>query len=213
MKLSRKYLMVIGSAACGIMFTACSSGTQPVETSSTTELEKTGPWKLSRDESGLSFITIKKTSVAEIGTFTAFDGKVIEDGLAEFMIVLDSVNTNNETRDTRMRQFLFETDKHPYITVKAALDLDGYGDMEVGERRTKLLSYDVGIRSISETMEFYVVVTRLGANKVLVENKAPVIVDATDFGLETGVEKLRELAGLDSITLVVPVTFSLVFER
>lgn len=197
----------------GVSLSACGDSTKPIESNAASESENAGPWKLDRDESGISFITVKKGTIAETGTFTAIDGKVTEDGSAEFTIVLDSVNTNNETRDPRMRQFLFETDKHPYIRVTAAVDLAGYGNMEIGERRTTLLAYDLGLHGMTDAMESYVMVTRLGANKVLVENKAPVIVDAVDFDLGAGVEKLRELAGLDSITPVVPVTFSLVFER
>lgn len=196
----------------GLAFSACGESND-VEPNPAQQAEKSGPWKLDRDESGLTFVTVKKGSIAEVGTFKAIDGKVSENGSAEFTIVLDSVNTDNETRDPRMRQFLFETDKHPYITVKATIDLGGYRDMQVGERLITSLTYDLGLHGMIEPMESYVMVTRLGVNKVLVESKAPVIVDAADFGLETGVEKLRELAGLESITPVVPVTFSLVFER
>jgi len=56
-------------------------------------------------------------------------------------------------------------------------------------------------------------VTRLGPNKVLVSSAAPVYVHADDFGLQSGVDKLQELAKLSSITPVVPVSFSLMFER
>ena len=213
MRPSHKYIVTLALVMCGIALSACGGNTKPVESSVTVETENTGPWKLTPGESGISFITVKKGNVAEIGTFAAIDGKVTDDGSAEFTIVLDSVNTNNETRDPRMRQFLFETDKHPYINVTATVDLVGYGDMQIGERRTILLAYDLGLHGMNEAMESYVMVTRLGVNKVLVENKAPVIIDAADFDLGAGVEKLRELASLDSITPVVPVTFSLVFER
>jgi hypothetical protein len=39
----------------------------------------------------------------------------------------------------------------------------------------------------------------------------PLIVDATKFGLSDGIEKLREIAGLSSISHAVPVTFVMTF--
>jgi len=38
-------------------------------------------------------------------------------------------------------------------------------------------------------------------------------VNASQVGLLAGIEKLRELAGLPSISPAVPVTFSLIFEQ
>jgi len=69
------------------------------------------------------------------------------------------------------------------------------------------------LHGISDAREFYVLVTRLGANKVRVDNKAPLILDAEDFGFEAGLAKLQELAGLNSISPVVSATVSLTFER
>jgi len=43
----------------------------------------------------------------------------------------------------------------------------------------------------------------------VVSSLAPVIVQANEFGLVAGVEKLKELAGLPSISLAVPVSFVL----
>ena len=56
-------------------------------------------------------------------------------------------------------------------------------------------------------------VTRIGADKVQVGTSVPIIVNAADFGLDGGIEKLRELANLPGITPDVPVTFSIVFTR
>ena len=213
MPLKMKSGFTLLALSCGVVLSACGGNTSKPASSVSVEAEKSGPWSLSRDESGMSFITTKNNSVSEIGTFTALDGEVSEAGAAKFTIVIDTINTNNEIRDPRMRQYLFKTDQNPYISVTATLDLNGFKDMETGERRTTLLAYNLGLNGMSETKESYVMVTRLGVNKVLVENKAPVIIDAADFGLEGGVEQLRELANLHNITPTVPVTFSLVFER
>jgi hypothetical protein len=46
-----------------------------------------------------------------------------------------------------------------------------------------------------------------------ISNARPVVINAGEFELTRGVEKLREIAGLPSISPVVPVQFSLYFVR
>ena len=48
---------------------------------------------------------------------------------------------------------------------------------------------------------------------LLVFTTHPVLVNAADFGLDSGVEALRNVAGLKSISNVVPVTLQLKFIR
>ncbi|PTB84602.1 YceI family protein, partial [Pseudidiomarina aestuarii] len=51
-------------------------------------------------------------------------------------------------------------------------------------------------------------VTRLDADELLVTTTSPVLINANTFKFSAGVEQLRTIAGLNSIDLVVPVTFS-----
>jgi hypothetical protein len=44
-------------------------------------------------------------------------------------------------------------------------------------------------------------------------SKKPVVVNAPEFKLAEGVEALREIAGLPSISLAVPVSFVLAFDQ
>ncbi|MCP4466703.1 MAG: YceI family protein, partial [Halieaceae bacterium] len=48
---------------------------------------------------------------------------------------------------------------------------------------------------------------------LLVFTTHPVLVNAADFGLDSGIEALRNVAGLKSISNVVPVTLQLKFTR
>jgi len=88
-----------------------------------------------------------------------------------------------------------------------------FSDLEIGDSKTVLLDMTLNLHGIEENIDFYVLVTRLGANKVVINNKAPLILDAGEFGFTEGLAKLKELAILDSITPVVSVTVSLVFTR
>jgi len=158
-------------------------------------------------------VTIKNGSLGEVNTFKMISGSVSEGGQAEFTVFLDSVDTNNEIRDPRMREILFQTESYPTAKVSANLDMMQFDDLAIGGTETVLLDMTLDLHGVSEQFDFYVLVTRLGANKVRVYNKAPLLIDAEDFGFEAGLAKLQELAGLESITPVVSATVALTFER
>jgi len=177
------------------------------------EAEKSGPWSLVPDESGMTYVTIKNGSLGEINTFREISGSVSESGQAVFTINLDSVDTANEIRDPRMKEILFETASYPTAKVTANLEMAQFENMPIGGTETVLLDMTLDLHGVSEQFDFYVLITRLGANKVRVDNKAPLILDGEDFGFGEGLAKMQELAGLESITPVVSATVALTFER
>ena len=187
------------------LITACSG--------STGEAERTGPWTLDAAESGMTYITVKNNDLGEINTFREISGSVSETGNAVFTINLDSVDTANETRDPRMREHVFKTASFPMAKASAQLDMTQFESLPIGNSETVLLDVNIELAGYATQRDFYVQVTRLGVNKVVVNNKAPLILEVAEFGMEEGIETLRGLAGLDTISPVVPVTMSLVFER
>ena len=54
---------------------------------------------------------------------------------------------------------------------------------------------------------------KLDADTYSAHTVKPIIISADQFGLKDGVEALREIAGLNNISLAVPVTFSVLFTR
>jgi len=177
------------------------------------ESERTGNWTLSPAESGMTYVTIKNGNLGEINTFRDISGVVTPNGKAEFKISLDSVDTNNEIRDPRMKEYIFKTDQFSHAKVTADLNMTQFDVLAIGNSKTVLLDMTIDLAGIQNNEEFYVLVTRLGPNKVRVDNKAPLLLDAEDFGFEAGLAKLQELAGLNSISPVVSTTVSLTFQR
>ena len=173
----------------------------------------TGPLKLVREESSLSFTTIKSGMIAEVHSFKSLDAQIASNGAAELTIVLDSVDTQNEIRDPRMREFLFETATYPYAKITANLDANNYNTLPLNMPTSSGFPFTLDLHGVQAEMDASVWVTRLGVDKVSVSSAVPIIIDASDFALLDGVEKLRELANLPEITPVVPVTFSLVFQQ
>ena len=81
--------------------------------------------------------------------------------------------------------------------------------VSTSETFTTGLLLTLGETSLPVTADL--LVTRVAADRVLVATTKPIIVNAGALSLTEGVEALREVAGLPSISQAVPVTFLLQF--
>ncbi len=164
------------------------------------------------DGSTVNFVSIKKDSVAEVHQFDGLGGRVGDDGAIEIDIDLASVATHIPIRDERMRSLLFETGKFANATLRGRIDPARLRRLTPGDRlgRTLKLTLDLHGRQASIEARISIVALKCG---LLVTSRAPVIINAADFGLVEGIEKLREVAKLPSIATAVPVTFELLFSR
>lgn len=172
-----------------------------------------GDWMLSAGESNLSFITVKNAQVAEAHSFSGLSGSVSADGAAELSIDLASVETNVDIRNERMRDLLFDIVDFPAATVTAALDPAAFAGLQTGDSLVQPIAATLNVHGASGEVATDLAVTRLGEGKVNVSTIAPIMISAASFDLGEGVEELRNIANLDSITGTIPVTFSLTFEQ
>lgn len=170
-------------------------------------------WALDNDASRINFITTKANTAAEVHTFGLVDGDVSEEGRATISIDLDSVDTAIDIRDERMRTMLFETDSYPTATLVAMVDADAVEALATGDTTMMTSEGQLMVHGTTVSLTFDAMVSRLSDSRIVVSSFKPVIVNAPDVGLAAGVEKLREVAGLPSISPAVPVTFTLVFDR
>ncbi|MGE0624876.1 MAG: YceI family protein [Pseudomonadales bacterium] len=171
----------------------------------------TADWTLDNTGSQLSFVTIKAGNVAEVHTFGELSGAVGSDGRARVVIQLASVNTLIPIRDERMRELLFKTDLFPTADVVTKLDIVKLARMapSTSEVLSAELVLTLGDATLPITAEL--MVSKLAADRVLVATLKPIVVNAASVGLTDGVEALREIAGLPSISGAVPVSFVLQF--
>ncbi len=196
-------------AACG------SQATQAAEGATEAKDEPASPasaWALDAAASRISFVSVKAGEIAEVHRFKEIAGKVSADGAAEIVIPLDSVETNIDIRNERMREILFETGDFPSATISAAIDMDAFADLAPGARAEAPTTLSVDLHGATMDLDADLFVTRISDKRVSVETAAPIIIDAALFGLADGVEALREVASLPSIAPLAPVTASLVFE-
>ena len=122
-----------------------------------------------------SYVTIKSGPLGEINTFNEISGGVQTGGKAEFVIALDSVHTNSEIRDPRMKEHVFETAKYPEAKVTANLNMTQFEVLAIGNSKTVSLDMKLDMHGFVDEREFDVLVTRLGVNEVRVDTTAPLI--------------------------------------
>lgn len=167
-------------------------------------------WALDEGASSVHFVTVKNAVIAETHEFLAFSGAVAGDEAA-VTIALGSVETLIPIRNERMREMLFEVASYPEATLTTPVTQAALEALAPGESVEERLSGTLALRGQSIPLELAVRVSRQGADAVRVESLGPVMVSAEQLGLAPGVEALRAIAGLNSITPMVPVSFSLLF--
>lgn len=173
----------------------------------------TGEWQIVPDASRLAYVSVKSGEVLETNRFTGLSGSVSENGTATVTIDLSSLETGVDIRNERMRDLFFQISDYPTATITAAIDPAAFADLSVGETTVQPLDATLSLKGVEGRIETQVDVTRTGPDRVVAMSSEPVIVYADAFGLGEGIEQLREIAGLASITPAVPVTFALTFER
>ena len=169
-------------------------------------------WELDNNSSTLSFVTVKADHVGEVHTFDKLSGDINDDGSVQITIELASVNTLIDIRNERMQNMLFETNLFPQATISGEIDLDAVAEMDAGVSQAISVDFDLAIHGESSSYTADVLVTRTESG-VLASTVKPIIVMADTHGLVSGVEALREVAGLPSISRAVPVSFNVVFEQ
>ena len=169
-------------------------------------------WVLNNAFSEISFITIKKENVAETHQFRQLAGHVDQSGQVRVVIQLASVDTAIAIRDERMRDLLFQTQMMPVAELTTRVDAASLMQLPTGGVVIGSLQGQLALHGTKRPVSIDLLITRTDSGRLLVASRRPVIVNASDFALADGVEKLREIAGLPSISHAVPVSFVLTFE-
>lgn len=166
-------------------------------------------WMVNNDASRLSFVSTKAGTVAEVHTFKELTGRIEENGHVDITIHLASVDTMIPLRDERMREMLFETASFPTASVLATVDMAEINAIAPGTSKTMTVNAELRLHGQTVNLPLDLVVAKLSRSRLLVATLKPVIVNAGQVGLEAGIEALRDVAGLPSISPAVPVSLVL----
>lgn len=169
-------------------------------------------WKLDETASVLNFVSVKNDHVAELHRFNELKGTWIGEKLT-IQIPVESLDTQIEIRDERMLEHLLHANKHPFITAEASIPHASVSDIPVLSTVPLEVDLQVFIAGEVQPVSAVVQVTRIEVDRFLATTAEPVLISTKAFKLVEGVNKLREIANLQAIDYVIPVTFSVQFER
>ena len=167
-------------------------------------------WVVEGEQSSVYYSSLKNNSVAENNRFNELQGTMDAQGALDVRIELDSVDTSIVVRDERMRGLLFEVVEFPQARIQASVDesLRSASGASVAE-----VPFTLSLHGLEAGYVAKLNIWRVDTNTLIVSSREPVLVNATDFNLQGGLEKLRELAGLQSIAPIVPVGFTLTLRK
>ena len=168
-------------------------------------------WMLQADQSHIYFSSVKKDTVAETHQFKTLQGSVAADGKFTVAADLASADTGIAIRNERMAQFLFETTKFTQATAKGSIDLTAVDKLAPGASQTLKVPVSFELHGKTISKETHLTIIKLTNKSVAVVTPSPIMLNAVDFDLTAGIEKLKELATLSSISPMVPVTLDLRF--
>lgn len=166
-------------------------------------------WTVDPQGSYVGFASVKNELIAENHSFKEISGSVSTSGEAEIVIALASVETNIPIRNERMQAMLFNVANNPTAVVSSLLAVGEYTSLAVGQSINQDVRLNINLNGTDVTRNAKVKVTRSADDAFEVTSLGPVLVHASQFALAEGVEALRKVAGLQSIELMVPVTFDL----
>jgi polyisoprenoid-binding protein YceI len=164
-------------------------------------------WYVDNTKSTLSFISIKKEHVAEVHQFDIVSGVLDSTGHLIVAVELDSVNTNAPFRDEALEKLLFEVSRFANARIIAQVEPKLFSDLPIGQTRELNADAKLDLHGEQQELKLELLVTRLAEDRLTVMSVKPVILNVADYALLEGIEKLKELVSLDSISHAVPVTF------
>ena len=157
----------------------------------------------------IQFISIKNNAVGELSQFESVVGSVTDEGQVDIRVALNAVETNVGIRKERMKQLLFEVGLFPEAKITAQLAPSAVSATQSHIIETTL-AIDLHGQVVNRTATLQVAPNEQGLSVVSVE---PILLTASEFGLESGVAALQSIAGLAAISRVIPVTVRLQLVR
>lgn len=167
-------------------------------------------WTLDNSQSQLHFISTKNVHISETHHFTQLAGSLDKAGHLIVKVSLNSVETGIPIRNTRMKEKLFNTAAMPEATFTSNIGNDVIA-MPVANQKVITVDGMFTINGVSKTLPIEIHVTKLADNSYVANTTRPVLIQSADFELVPGIDILKNIAGLNNIGYVVPLTFSVVF--
>ena len=164
-------------------------------------------WTVS-DSSRIGFVSIKNNRIGENNAFERVSGSISESGQVAVSVDLSSVKTGIGIRNERLQKMLFEVASFPTASIDAALSDGQIAALRAGGARAESVSVNISLHGKTVSKTANVSVSSSGGD-VRVTTTQPIVITAQEFGLESGVAALQQIAGLNAISRSIPVTVDL----
>lgn len=166
-------------------------------------------WTLDGANSTIAFGSVKLDDIAEVHKFDGLSGSVSDDGAVSIEIDLTSVNTAIDIRNERMIEHLFKN--IATATLTADIDMPALEKLAIGGMTDFEVDGELSFLGQEVPLTVNMFATRIGEGTVMVTTSDFVFLSTDELGVNAGVDKLKELAGLDSITRATPIILRFVF--
>lgn len=177
-----------------------------------TAVQAAAQWELDGERSSINFISMKNAAIAETHSFTSLVGYIGKTGNVQLNINLNSVETQVPIRNERMQKLLFETAEFPNAKISANVDPAVLAAVVEGGTVSTEIPVTLSLHGLEQELAVAVTVFSDGGSLRVIGSR-PLLLRAADFGLVDGIEALREIAGLKTISTAIPVTLNLHFRH
>ena len=170
-------------------------------------------WRVDAESSRVAFVATKDVTQHDIGRFYGLLGGVDAAGKVLLKVELESLRTGVLLQDQRLYKELFDTSRFGFAEVRGQLDMLPITNLAPGAQMQMQLPVTLSLHGMHKALSLDLLVTRLDQHRFQVVTFTPVVLDAADYGLTSALESLRKSVGLNSVSLVVPVTAVLIFSE
>ena len=177
-------------------------------------------WALDKQQSLLTYLSSKivggsHAAVFENNTFQEIEGSLSDQGQANLVINMDSVNTAVSIRDERIKEHVFQVSQYPQANIALNLPSSVWPIKKMAYNQPQIHTVPANLTMVGKTDQLTakVMVTRVSQDQILVQTMQPVLLDAKTYGMAKGFETLKNIVGLFNIPTIIPVNFTLVFNR
>jgi hypothetical protein len=165
-------------------------------------------YRLNLETAVVGVTSTKNDRISERHQIKFKTGIVSSTGQVDLVLDLRTTETNIPIRNERMQQHLFA--QFPLATVTAQLSPGVFAKARAGKAISEPVVVTLVANGVSQTHSMQMVLEQDEMGGLIVSGKTEI--DVSLFGYGAGIEMLRNLAGLLSISTLVPVDFVLPFD-
>ena len=165
-------------------------------------------YRLNLETAVVGVTSTKNDRISERHQIKFKTGAVSSTGQVDLVLDLRTTETNIPIRNERMQQHLFA--QFRLATVSAQLPPDVFAKARAGKAISEPVVVTLVANGVAQTYSMQMVLEQDVMGGLIVSGKTEI--DVSLFGYGAGIEMLRNLAGLLSISTLVPVDFLLPFD-